>query len=166
MKYLVLAPRLSRHTAALAALLSLTTIGSGAFASQAPAVTTFKVGEPHALPTDAFMAEDAINPLTRNMRAGVAAGAPSALPSAAPDAGVQVGQAAPSYRTLGDAAKAGVNPMAAPQAVLKASKNAAIPHGVVKPWWPYALAGLGFLVVIFGAYFVFTKRAQSLDSEE
>jgi hypothetical protein len=165
MKSFLLVPRLARHTVALAALFGLSLVGSSALAAQAPAVTSFKVGEPHPLPTDAFMAEDAINPRTRDMRAGVAAGARTTAPTATPDAGVQAGQAAPSYRTLGEAAKAGVNPMAAPQAVLKANKNASAPLGVVKPWWPYALAGLGFLVVILGAYFVFTKRAQTVDSE-
>ena len=109
-------------------------------------------------PDERFMEAPSINPTTLDMKASVKA------PVAAPNIGVQVGDAAPSYETLKDAAAAGVNPMAAPAITVGIDKTAPAASTLLGRLWPYLLAGLGFALFCGIAYVVFAPRLRATDA--
>jgi hypothetical protein len=163
----------------LLAGLGLAVIQTSALAASMPAPVTFKVSQAAEVPSAEYMNEGNINPRTRDMKATEAAAASPTTPDAAapagevtspatpppavasPAVGVEVGQAIPSYRTLGDAAKAGVNPLAQLRSKGPAAKAPAAAASGLKSSLPYALIGLVLLIVGAIGYGVSRARARA-----
>ena len=170
----------------LLACLGLGVIQASALASPPQAPVTFKVGQAADVPSAEYMSEGNINPRTRDMKAAAApAPAPSVVDStppavspaepaatppaplaAAPAVGLTVGEAIPSYRTLGDAAKAGVNPLA-PAPVKAAAPKVPVARASsgLKSMSPYALIGLVLLIVGAVGYVVSRARARAAGAD-
>jgi hypothetical protein len=138
-----------------------------AWATEAPTTATFNISQGSRVPDAAFMQSGSINPSTSDMKGG-ASSAPEAAPVAAPDVGLQVGESARSYRTLGEAKAAGVNPLdpAKLNALRAAGQPAAGVSQNAKPWLPYVGAGLGSLIVIIIIYAASVFRARKFAVEE
>jgi hypothetical protein len=148
--------------ASAVAALSLIGFSSAASAEEpsAPTVITVpvdsKVDQP---PSSDFMSQSPINPDASQLKAESAS---STNPSGSPDLS---GTPVPSYRTLGAAAAAGVNPLAH-LALASAQGGEPVTTSWVRHLLPYGLIALGFAVVLSVAYVVLSPRIRPVTSDE
>ena len=138
--------------------LTLATLCASA-STPVPSVTTLKVAAPSELPSETFMQEGGINPTTAAMHAQ------ENPPPPASDEPLVVGQALPAYKTMADAASAGVNPLAHAPVLPSRDGSEPLTRSYLSRLTPYAIAAGVFIVVLTGAYVAFTPHFRRVAAE-
>jgi hypothetical protein len=145
-------------TLALALSLAGTPVAA-VYADTPTDLVTIKVGSGPP-PPETVVDGPSINPSTRDLKEPEAA-----APVADPNVVLQPGQAAPSFRTLSDAAEAGVNPLAPVK-----TADLAVPVTEQKVSWLTRLwpvgAVIAFLALLGGAYVVLSPHIRRVSADE